>query len=541
MDNPDLKFIKKHYGEHFAKLCRKWFSSILEYPEMLSNIISTTFDEVPTLFDDVINQEEEFVSYILDIAYAKINEEKGIENKQEASPEEIFDKAGYILYPECQTEEDIQCFRKYYQEDEELCTFYTQRLHTCRVWFAVKKDVDKIKRENFEYPQRQDEYGTSVISIQFSKGNRNVLSIKNRYNHTVDNPDATFSNNLDNIAPGLTNAFIKRFNIENYTHRTSGTSFGLVGYIQGSDGKFYKKLPKNNWGNYILCENNIILNGDRHVPHKLNKSKYLVVDNYLFSLGKEKFIGEFVYGFLKKEKNVFSYLGKIKNIKVNFDNEKNRIITVIPEIGENVTIVVSQSSTIIKYFDNNIKEAGNFFLGTSMNLKEISVPNIEKIGDDFLFYNYDVKELYLPKVKTIGNGFVSSNSELFDLYIPNIERIGNYCLTNVNKIEELDLPKLESIGNSFMKYSKLKSINFPKLEHVGENFLLYDFCLEKANMPNLKHAGIYFLSEMSASTELIVPNLSNIFFEYDKDYKRIKNLQELNNASRNTKLSTFGK
>lgn len=539
MDNPDLKFIKKHYGEHFAKLCRKWFSSVLEYPGMLKNIITTTFDEVHSLYEDVLYQEEEFVSYILDIANAQILKTKNIETKQEKSPEEILDEAGYILYPECQTEEEIQSFRKYYQEDEELCTFYSQRLCTCRVWFAVKKDVGTIKREDFEYPERQDKYGTSVISIQFSKGRRNVLSIKNRYNHTVSNPDATFSNNLDNIAPGLTDSFIKKFHIENYTRSTPETSFGLLGYMQGSDGKFYKKLPHNNWGSYILCENNIILRGERHVPQKLNKSEYLIVDNYLFSLGKEKYITEFSYGELKENNNAFSHLGKIKDITITFNNEKNRVITVTPEFGDNVTIVVNQSSTIIKYFDNNIKEANYFFLGTSDNLNEISIPNIEKIGDDFLFYNYKLKTLYLPKVKTIGNGFMSANAELVDIYIPNVERIGHYCLTNVNKIEELFLPNLAFIGNNFMKYSKLKVVDFPKLEHIGENFLLYNFCLEKINMPSLKYVGIFFLSEISASTEINIPNLDSITFEYDKDKKRIKELQDLHNYAYNTKSFTI--
>ena len=54
-------------------------------------------------------------------------------------PDELFAEAGYILFPECQTEDDIQAFRKYYTDYEELCTFYGNRLDTCRVWFAVKK------------------------------------------------------------------------------------------------------------------------------------------------------------------------------------------------------------------------------------------------------------------------------------------------------------------------------------------------------------------------------------------------------------------
>ena len=80
---------------------------------------------------------------------------------------------------ECKTESDIQEFRKYYAPGEELCTFNGGRLNRCHVFFAVKKNVDQITRTNFLNPQRQDEYGTSVISIQFTRGKPNILSIKN--------------------------------------------------------------------------------------------------------------------------------------------------------------------------------------------------------------------------------------------------------------------------------------------------------------------------------------------------------------------------
>ena len=74
-----------------------------------------------------------------------------------------------------------------------------EKLNTDYVFFAIKDNCDMLRRENFKNPDRQDEYGVSVISIQFSRGSINHLSIKNRYNHTVDNPDCTFNNNLDNI------------------------------------------------------------------------------------------------------------------------------------------------------------------------------------------------------------------------------------------------------------------------------------------------------------------------------------------------------
>lgn len=101
-------------------------------------------------------------------------------------------------------------------------------------FFAVKKNADEIKRENFTNPQRQDEYGTSVISIQFSKGTINDLSIKNRYNHSVNNPDATFSNNLENIKPGLTNSFEQHYGL-NICQQSKKEGAFLINAINTND------------------------------------------------------------------------------------------------------------------------------------------------------------------------------------------------------------------------------------------------------------------------------------------------------------------
>ena len=63
------------------------------------------------------------------------------------------------------------------------------------------------------------------------------MSIKNRYNHTVDNPDATFGNNLDNIIDGLNDSFEKAYNL---VHTGGHEKFELSKYIRATDGKYYK-------------------------------------------------------------------------------------------------------------------------------------------------------------------------------------------------------------------------------------------------------------------------------------------------------------
>ena len=207
----DLKIIKKEYGEKMAHLCRELFPIILETKGLLSKIIMSKFARNYFLYDDLIENDmiEQFKNYI----YSLVD----VENKDylsiNKSIKELLNEAGYDFY-ECHSESDIQSFRKYYAPGEELCTFTNgNRLERCFVFFAVKKNVDEIKRENFQNPERQDEYGTSVISIQFTR-NGHTLSIKNRYNHKVNNPDATFGNNLENIISGLTKAFEDEYNLK---------------------------------------------------------------------------------------------------------------------------------------------------------------------------------------------------------------------------------------------------------------------------------------------------------------------------------------
>ena len=112
----------------------------------------------------------------------------------------------------------------YYRSDEAICTLKDDNRHLSQYMInAVKRNVDEIKRENFLNPRRDDEYGTSVISIQVPKGGGNI-SIKNRYNHTLDrvsgeNPDNTFNSNPDNISEGMLSAMERELPVVLYTSR----------------------------------------------------------------------------------------------------------------------------------------------------------------------------------------------------------------------------------------------------------------------------------------------------------------------------------
>ena len=195
-------------------------------PKSFADLIFLMLLKERIFYEDLVakNRVEQFKNAL----YGILNFEKTESYDIQETPEELMKKAGYTLY-KCETNEDILKFKKYYAKGEELCTFNdSQRINNYTVFWAVKDDVDRIKRENFSQPRRQDEYGTSVISIQFSKGLESTLSIKNRYNHTVEYCDSTFSNDLENIQAGLTDSFKKFYGIQLVN---GGQKFELPGYV----------------------------------------------------------------------------------------------------------------------------------------------------------------------------------------------------------------------------------------------------------------------------------------------------------------------
>ena len=300
--NQDLKIIKKKYGEEMMHLCRELFPTLLEQEGLLPKLLLDNFKESRSLVKDIIdnNLEEEFKNYI----YNQVDVENNYEEVVSKSPEELLKEAGYKLY-ECHSEEEIQSFKKYYAPGEALCTFHGGRLNRCYVFFAIKENVDEIKRENFPKPQRQDEYGTSVISIQFTRDDSHTLSIKNRYNHTVNNPDSTFGNNLDNIISGLTNSFDKYYGLHQ-SHLQN--SFEIPGYVKASDGKFYKYNYEIN--NIYYCENNVIIDNFevKEYPHE----QYIIFDYFILDLKNKQ-----IQPYWKELKDSFpNTIGTIKDIKI---------------------------------------------------------------------------------------------------------------------------------------------------------------------------------------------------------------------------------
>ena len=525
-DLKELKRIKKKYGEDFMRLCRDLFPTILEQEGRLEEILYSTFaGNSRTLYEDIVNAglEADFKNYI----YSKIDIEdpdrKIIVGK---SPYELLDEAGYDLY-ECLTEEQVQEFRKYYKPREELCTFDGGRLEKCVVFFAVKKNAEDIKRENFRNPKREDEYGTSVMGIQFNRHGLCTVSIKNRYNHAVNNPDATYGNDLDRIVPGLTQSFAdllkKEYNLD--LNNINVEKFNIPNYVVASDGRYYKYNMAIN--RIYYCPGSIMICfGDVIKPKNLESQ--IVMDYFVLDMKKktiklcDESIGDSFIDSLQDLQDAQITIGKTK--------KKSKIITIQKPEKKPIIIEVDDDNQIIGYenhelkqvrnnflYDNrtlvwlnlpNVIQVGDNFLHDNEVLKSLNVPNLEQIGSGFLFQNKGLESFDAPKLKVVGYGFFLKNEVLRSLNVPNLEQVGNSFLYQNKGLGSFDAPKLKVAGNDFLYRNEvLRSLNAPNLEQVGSRCLFQNKRLDSFDATKLKIVGNDFLYRNEVLKSLNLPDL----------------------------------
>ena len=464
-NSKELNRIKKLYGEKFMHFCRSIFPTLLEQEGLLTEVLKSTFaTNSRTLYDDIVNNdlEEEFKNYI----YSKIDVEKEMpEIIGEKTPYQLLDENGYNLY-ECNSEEEIQSFKKYYKSGEELCTFRGNRLNRCVVFFAVKKDVEEIKREDFNNPKREDEYGTSVMSIQFTKSQNSTVSIKNRYNHTVNNPDATYGNDLDRIAPGLTQSFEKLLLQRGMTlNKSNIEAFNIPNYVVAGDGKYYKYNMEIN-GNYY-CPGNVIIDHGNVIklePEKQELIDYFILDkeNKTLSLYDDPILFLTGDGFIDGFKNIDS----IEMANNNNSEQKTKTITIKEKSSDKpITIEINkESNSIIGYTNENLVNLGDNFLMYNKQLSELNVPNVTNIGADCLANNKELKKFEAPNLDPFKYDFfikphMKMNRKLSEIYVPNL-----------TKESKENLEYVFSVVKENSKEGKTQNIDSTDIANLDKNY-----------------------------------------------------------------------
>jgi len=502
----ELKKIKKMYGEKFMQMSRTLFPTLLETEGKLYEILTTYFsNNSRTLYEDITENglENELKEFI----YSKINGESPSKKiVVDKTPYQLLDEAGYVL-KECKSERQIQQYRKYYSPGEELCTFDGGRLNRCYVFFAVRKDVEDIRREDFDKPRREDKYGTSVMGIQFNKEGRTTVSIKNRYNHRVNNPDATYGNNLDRIVPGLTHSFGQLLQKRGLELDTSNIEyFEIPNYVVANDGKYYKYNMEID-GTYY-CPGNVVIK-DGEVQKIENPEKKILMDYFVLDLENKT-----IELYDKKRTDSFTdNLQDIEKIEISKDKEKKtkKIIIQKKEQEQPITIELDQDNQIIGYQDSTLTQAGKNFLVSNKALTQLDVPNLQDVGDGFLESNQGLEQLDLPNVKSVGNYFLQENIILKQLNMPNVKKIGDDFLSSNIELTELNFPSLEYVGDGCLNLNtKLRQLNMPNTKSVGAYFLPENRALRRLEMRNLIETGAWFVGENEELRELIVPNLEEI-------------------------------
>lgn len=470
----DYDIIKDKFSEKMAKACRSFFPTLLENQGQLSRLMLEKFYPNPTIYQDlVLGKVDSFKNFIYSFYDYEIPE---VETNK--TVEELMDEAGYIIY-KCNSEDEISSFRKYYKKTEELCSFGANRLDNYHVFFAIKKNVKDIRREDFKVPYREDEYGTSVISLQFSKGDVNPVSIKNRYNHIVANPDATFENNLENIAPGLTRAFEKEYNLN--IIRPNKFKLSLADYVLANDGRYYKFNYEFN--NIYYCPNNIIINkGD---VLKIDSSRYKLIDYLLIDYHDKS-----IKLFDSQIQESFQY-ENLKKIDVHKNKEnKHSLINLITNDDINIFMEIDESSRMISFKSDDITNIPDNYLGSFRYLRSFECSEALSIGNNVLTEDEGLINLNIDKVKNIGDEFLVNNNLLITINLPEVTKIGNSFLYYNEILSSAYLPNCEYIGDDFCFYNdKIENLNLNKIKRFGNNFFFYNNKIRKINMPCLKDFG----------------------------------------------------
>lgn len=470
----ELKKIKQLYGEEFMKLCRTLFPTILD-DGMLLNVLTENFaTNTRSLASDIKRRgmEEAFTDFVYS-KYDKMKSTSKETTKTTKTPYEILSDAGYNLY-EATTYGQTLEYRKYYEQGEELCTFDdTQRVKRCVCFWAIRKNVEEFKRDYGTEAFREDLYSTSVLAIQFTKSKRARVSIKSRYNHTVDNPDAVFGNDLELLAPGLTESFEELLVEKGFSLKTKEEeNLKLPRYKKGPDDKYYKYNLRIN-GTYY-CPGNIVFMRDR-MEEFSNPEKEILIDNYLLDLSKKTLTKVWINEKSNGSEND-SFLDAFHNIeKISRTRDKKSGETTFRFFEKDsdtpITLVTNEFNEIVSYTNEKLTAIGDNFMIHNRALKNLNLPNVKSVGSYFLEKNSALKNIDMPNLQDTGDYFLLLNDDINKIYLPNLQVVGNYFMASNEKLKEAVFPELTKTGIAFFRFNeKVENFYAPKLKKVEWNF-----------------------------------------------------------------------
>jgi len=417
--------IKKQNGEAFAKAIHSYDNGIFDVPGIV-DIVKYAGREA-----------EPIMEYLVSLKNIAIKE-----NGEIRSAEELLSEAGYNAYY-ADTLEKQNAIAPYFQKGEKLCTFGDNtRYQKYYIINAVRKDVDEIKREDFPEPKREDRYGTSVLSIQILKEG-GFISIKNRYNHAVMNPDNTFSSNPDNIIQGLSEALKKQFNVDFSSQKNANVPEGYT-VLNNRVFKYHREVLNTYFGDSFWIKDGKV--------HELNKDYQIMCDTFVLDLKEGKMyspVSKYTTEVMLNEEL------KDKKLSVRIDKE-NKIKSIYME--EELFMKVKADGSQILFLNLPTTTDIPAFAFQYNHIKTLRVPQLQFVGNEAL--NGGIDNIMTPHEVVVEGDLSFSGKGMTQL--PDLSKFiinGDFNCEHNNLTSLKGVPQQIS-GDLNCSYNCLKTFDF---------------------------------------------------------------------------------
>jgi hypothetical protein len=311
----NIRTLQKRFGERFVKgdlmegggytggAARELLAGFMDQPgfaDQLKRLIPNKHGALKVLKDNH--------AYIQATLEKQYKDDPSHEKAPAKNPYELARSVGYELTgPFESTGEFVGLDKQDFRTSDRLCTFNDptrlkgyhilwlrhadvsdtlpadQLTHSTLsgAWKTYLKTIGRYDQDSETYdianlrPTREDPYGISSMSVQISRTGT-AVSIKNRYNHTVGNPDNTLDSNLDNVAYGLKRAVYSKVGREDLMDKTS-TPLAEGYTVDNEGGIHHYQYEENNvyYGDYEYINNGVATTIDRGMYYMISPQLYV--------------------------------------------------------------------------------------------------------------------------------------------------------------------------------------------------------------------------------------------------------------------------
>ena len=458
--------LKKQNGERFAKAIRNFDAEIFLIPGLKDIVKHAGREAGPIL------------SYLKSLKAKEGKKERAIASNFDLF--QLAQQAGYkVIYADTLKKQNI--IRSFFEKDEELCTFRDSlRFQHYHIFHFIKQGAEKLNRADFFGKEaRDDEYGTSVMSLQVDKVEGHV-KICNRYNHTVHNPDNTLDGNPDNIIPGLTIA------IEKFLGRKLDVAKTALpeGYLSLNEHiyHYHKELDNIYYGSDFYIQN--------HQPVEIHKDYQMIVDTFLIDF----------------KKNEIKPILEDKEIQDEVDTSYQIIPLLQEEVASggklnrrregDLEAVYSDDRCILKsrngmmtylHLKTPVKSFCPLFV-EHPSIEEVYLDQMKEIGNTFASQSFyacpNLRVLSLPHLECLENHSILHLPVLEKLNVSSVQEVGFGCLNYLGEVSEIDLSACTKLGsytlgrNNQLRLINLNALKVLERESIVENPLLREVLLD---------------------------------------------------------------